>query len=170
MRWLGGVVAFGFCTALAAAEVKVGVPAPGLAGVVDEKGQPAAAPSYAGQVVVVTFGASWCKPCKKELKALNTLAGTLAEQKQPVTFVAVNFDSKLKTGVDFVKGLGLPALRVLYDPDKKVTEVFDPQKMPTIFIVTNGKVAHVHGGFEKGDDAKLGKLVKAELGKIPRTP
>src|SRR3954464_15868525 len=49
---------------------------------------------------VLTFGASWCKPCAKELPAWDKIA---PDYKGKVEFVAVDLDSERETGKSFHK-------------------------------------------------------------------
>src|SRR5215468_5913023 len=55
-----------------------------------------------GRWVVVTFGASWCKPCHAELPVWDKLAG---KYKGKVLFVAVNIDNETDKGAAFMKKL-----------------------------------------------------------------
>src|SRR3954468_10962688 len=45
-----------------------------------------------GQVVLVSFGATWCEPCKEELKALEQLKKEYKDK--PVTFLWVDIESE----------------------------------------------------------------------------
>jgi cytochrome c biogenesis protein CcmG/thiol:disulfide interchange protein DsbE len=44
-----------------------------------------------GQVVVVNFWASWCKPCEEEAAALESVWRYYQAQGQPVTFLGVDY-------------------------------------------------------------------------------
>jgi thiol-disulfide isomerase/thioredoxin len=118
----------------------------------------------AGSWVLFTFGASWCKPCGKELPQWNKLA---AKYKGKVKFVAVNINNKVEDGVKFVSKLKLGNMSVVYLPDDKSTAMdsYDPDHMPSTFVIDpNGIVRHVHYGYEKGDEkdlaTKLDALIK----------
>ena len=50
---------------------------------------------FKDQVVVVTFGASWCEPCKKELPAYEKLAQKYQKRGAAVVFIAVNIVPKM---------------------------------------------------------------------------
>jgi peroxiredoxin len=71
-----------------------------------------------GQVVLVSFGATWCKPCEWELTALEELKEEYA--KKPVRFLWVSVDTKQQASDDWVRQyakahhLTMPVLR---DPD-----------------------------------------------------
>ncbi len=117
--------------------------------------------SYKDRIVVLTFGASWCKPCKKELPAFEKLARKYDTKK--VIFLAVNVDSDSSKGKAFMKKAGLKQVYALYDPKSSTVESFDPPTMPSTFIIKRGIVKHVHAGYRSGDAQKVAKIIDAEL-------
>ncbi len=137
----------------AAAQVRVGDAAPELSDVTTFEGaEVTLAGAAAGKrAVVLTFGASWCKPCARELPAWDGLA-----RKHPdVTFIAVNIDSDRRKGRAFVRELGLTTLTVGYDPAAKTVARYDPPRMPTTWIVVEGRVVALHEGYRDGDEDTL---------------
>ena len=149
----------------AEAGVKEGDRAPELKGVTWKSGKAMTLSQFKGKVVVLTFGASWCAPCKKELPAFDKLAIDLVRNKKlPVRFVAINVDSELAAGKRFVGGLGLDCIFTGYDPRSKTAVVYGPAAMPTTFIIDKkGIVRHVHKGFRKGDEDRVASLVRKLL-------
>jgi thiol-disulfide isomerase/thioredoxin len=119
---------------------------------------------YRGKVVVLTFGASWCKPCKKELPAYEKLAKKFRKSKSNVEFIAINIDSERENADDFVKKAGVKVVRVGYDPSGNSADKYEPPTMPTTYIIDQkGIVREVHRGFESGDEKTVEKLVKKLL-------
>ncbi|MCE9574104.1 MAG: TlpA family protein disulfide reductase [Deltaproteobacteria bacterium] len=115
----------------------------------------------AGNWVLFTFGASWCKPCGKELPAWNKLA---ARYKGKVKFLAVNINNELEDGKKFVAKLKLGNMSVVYLPDDKSSAMdsYDPDHMPSTFVIDpNGIIRLVHYGYEKGDEKKLAAKLDA---------
>ena len=117
-----------------------------------------------GGWVLVTFGAKWCKPCKKELPAWDKLAKKL---KGKVLFVAVNINNKKADGVKFMKGLKIKHMLVVYSPQSSTTSANNyvgdedgEPVFPTTFVIDpKGIVRHVHKGYHKGDEKKLAKTI-----------
>lgn len=114
------IVALGLALALvgagaatARAEVKPGDRAPELDGARDERGKAFKLKAYRGKWVVMTFGGSWCKPCKKELPAWDRLAGKWAGK---VVFIAVNLDNDKAKGKKFMDGLKVRKMLRAYGP------------------------------------------------------
>ncbi len=108
-----------------------------------------------GRPVVLSFWASWCGPCRKELPAL----AVLAAKRSDVQFLAVNVDRDRAPAEKFLKELKLP-LPIAFDPDSSVVSQFEVVVMPTMFMVDkNGTVKFRKTGFsaEKG----LAELIAA---------
>ncbi len=117
--------------------------------------------SYKAPVLVLTFGASWCAPCKKELPALEKLARSYSPK--DVAFVAVNIDSTIATGKAFMKRSGLGRVKAVYDPKNLNVQSYDPPTMPSVFIINDGIVKHLHTGYHSGDERKLKKAIDREV-------
>ena len=89
-----------------------------------------------GQVVLVSFGATWCEPCREELKALEQLKKEYRDR--PVTFLWVSVDGEEQvsnSGLrDYAKKLKI-SFPVLRDPDKATFMRFSPRlRLPTILF------------------------------------
>jgi cytochrome c biogenesis protein CcmG, thiol:disulfide interchange protein DsbE len=150
----------------AAAEVRAGGRAPELVKVVDRAGKKVRLARWKDRVVVLTFGASWCAPCKKELPAFEKLAAAYASKSARVVFVAINVDNERVKGEAFVKQAGLKHVVAAFDAGKASVVSFDPPKMPSTFVMRGGLVRHVHAGYAAGDEVKLAAVVDAELKKL----
>lgn len=145
----------------AEAKVSEGDRAASFVAVKDAKGKAFKLKSYKDRIVVLTFGASWCKPCKKELPAFEKLSQKYDQKK--VVFVAVNIDSNLAKGKAFAKKSGLKKVIAVFDPKSSTVESYEPPTMPSTFIIKRGIVKKVHKGFRDGDIAKLEKHINKEL-------
>ena len=100
--------------------------------------------SMRGQVVLVSFGATWCAPCKEELKALEQLKKEYKDK--PVQFVWISIESEDEVSDgglrDYAKSLKL-SFPVLRDPDRTVFARYSPRlRMPTVlFFGRDGKLS-----------------------------
>jgi thiol-disulfide isomerase/thioredoxin len=118
----------------------------------------------AGKVVLVSFWATWCNPCKQELAFLDELAAKYADQ--GLVVLAINTDApKSQAEVRrFVSARGLK-LPVLLDQDGEVANRLNPRAvMPfTIYVDRNGRRAFEHEGFTPDEPAKIEARVAALL-------
>lgn len=151
-------------SAVADAKVRKGDRAAELTAVKTKTGKKLRIRKLKNKVVVITFGASWCSPCKKELPALEKLARKYAGKK--VVFIAVNIDEKREKGEKFMREVGLRKVIQAFDTRKTAVNAYDPPTMPTTYVVRKGVVRHMHKGYRGGDDRKLDKVIARELKKL----
>ena len=111
--------------------------------------------------VILDFWATWCRPCKKALPALQALAD---EYDDKVTVLTVSIDdprSRSRIG-STIRALGLK-LPVLLDGDKTVASLYRVTSVPSTFLIaSDGAIAGVHNGYRDGDT----RLLAAELARL----
>jgi peroxiredoxin len=147
------VVALCSASPLAHAEVRKGDRAAELVQVSDAAGKTISLGRFKDKVVVLTFGASWCEPCKKELPLLAKMAPKL--RSEGVEIVTVNIDDNQKNAEAFLKQHGIQ-LTVVSDNDKHIVGKYEPAKMPSSFAIDkSGVVRAVNAGFEPVDEGKI---------------
>lgn len=132
----------------------------------DAAGKPVKLKAFKGKWVLVTAGASWCGPCKKELPAWDKAAGDL---KGKVTFVVLTLDNELADGKKFHKKLKLKNMVVTYLPEEKsgVAASYGAATMPSTFVADpKGVIRYVHAGFDERDAASEIKTLEAALAKL----
>lgn len=92
-----------------------------------------------GQVVLLNFWATWCKPCEDEMPSMERLHKQF--QGQPFRLLAVSVDAAPAEVKAFQERLGL-TLPILFDPDKRVAAAYQAFRFPeTILIDAQGNVA-----------------------------
>lgn len=121
-----------------------------------------------GNVLLVSFGATWCSPCTVELRALEELSAEYRDQ--PVKFLWVSIDRReqLSDGGlrDFVKDnkLTFPVLR---DPTQLTYAQFSTRtRLPyVVFFDKEGKLAPPrHVGMTQPEEYK--KIIRDNLNKL----
>lgn len=111
---------------------------------------------HRGKPVVLSFWASWCGPCRKELPALSKLA----EARPDLTILAINVDRDRSKADAFLAGLDV-SLPIAYDSDSVTLGSFSVTSMPTMFVIDRkGGVAFKKTGYseEHGFTEILGAL------------
>jgi peroxiredoxin len=123
-------------------------------------GRPVSLASLRGKVVVLNVWATWCRPCRTEMPALERLHRELHDDGLEV--VAVSVDTPIGTmsaegqpGGDvraYVDRMGL-SFTVLRDPRRSIEELFLVQGLPTTFIIgKDGRIAQKVVGARAWDD------------------
>ncbi|MCC7437453.1 MAG: TlpA family protein disulfide reductase [Armatimonadetes bacterium] len=109
----------------------------------------------AGKVTIVSFWATWCKPCKAEMAAVAPKYQELKES--GVEYIAVSIDNT-KTIAKVApylasKGYQFP---VLLDPNSEVFRAANGTDVPyTLVFNSDGTLHAKHNGFLEGDEEKL---------------
>jgi thiol-disulfide isomerase/thioredoxin len=142
---------------------------------VDRGGKPQKLAAYRGRWIVITIGARWCEPCKKELPVWDQLAGEL---KGRITFIALDIDDNIADGKAFHDGLGLAHMVRVYLPQDRsaVAGRYGADTMPTTFVADpRGVIRYVHAKFDSRDPAGEYAKLKTKLEQLvpppkPRTP
>ena len=78
---------------------------------------------------IINFWASWCAPCIKEMKSLNSL-----QKKMPsIRVITISQDKSLDLAKNFFKKNKHEALEKYFDKDKKVLSKFSLKRIAYYF-------------------------------------
>jgi len=160
-----GLVAAGLAGAKDKEPLKVGDVPPDSLGTANT-GEKVKLSDYRGRVVVVTFWASWCPPCRKELPIL---AGIQKQVKtDQLQVLAVNWGEDRQRYYQIVYALK-PALKdapikLISDEYKSYGQQYGVKGIPHMVIIgRDGKIALVQEGYGEGEIpwllARLNKLL-----------
>lgn len=121
--------------------------------------------SNGGKPFIISFFATWCKPCNRELKAISEVYADWQDETS-VKVVAVSIDEaqnaqKVKPMVDAAGW----EYEVLLDPNSDFRRAMGVNMIPHVFVVDgNGKIAESRSGYTEGGEQHLIGKVKELLG------
>lgn len=114
-----------------------------------------------GKPMVISFWATWCSPCKKEL---NNIAEVYEDWQEEtgVKLIAISIDDarnkhKVKPYVDS-KGW---EYEVYIDANQDLKRAMNVNNVPYTFLIDgNGKIVYEHNNYVPGDEDELYKKIK----------
>ena len=151
--------------ATAHAGIAVGDRAPEFDVAKDAAGKPWTLKAHKGQWLLVTFGASWCVPCKHELPEWDKLAH---EYQGRITFAAVNINNDSADGKKFLDGLHIKFMTRVFLPQDAAAsdDLYATGTFPSTFIIDpDGVIRNIHMGFHDDSVAVMKKTLDGLLAK-----
>lgn len=109
-----------------------------------------------GKITIISFWATWCKPCIKELKNVNDLLDDWIDE-YDVELVAISVDDSrnMNKVKPFVSGMGWN-FDVLLDPNGDVQRALNVANPPVTFLIDkNGDIVYTHTSYVEGDEYEL---------------
>lgn len=122
--------------------------------------------SYRGKVVIVTFWASWCAYCLKELPALNDLQVAMGDQLLQV--IAVNVQDEMKAYRAMTRQMKDYELLLSRDRNGDIAATYGVSAYPNLWMIDpQGNVASHHVGYGEGSldaiIAEIKRLLTVEM-------
>lgn len=115
-----------------------------------------------GQITVISFWATWCSPCKRELDAIAEIYEDWQEE-YGMKLLAVTID-------DARSMAKVPALvetkgwdyTILADSKRELQKALNFQTVPQTFLVDGeGNIVYTHTGYNPGDEIELEDKIAA---------
>lgn len=117
-----------------------------------------------GKVTVISFWATWCIPCKKEIK---NISKALPEWKKEADFnyITVSIDETRAEGIARTYAVSQGWKFPIYiDPNSDLKRSLNFQSVPfTLIIDKTGKIVFRHIGYEEGGENEVFAKVKELL-------
>ena len=144
------------------AAVAVGAPVPAYTA---EKadGTPIALADLKGEVVLLNIWATWCKPCRQEIPALETLHQRHRAAGLVVAGVSIDVDDDRAKVAEFAAALGA-SYAIWYDDEDRVSTTFLAIGVPASYLIgRDGTLRWRHVGPVTADDGPLNAALTAAL-------
>ena len=106
---------------------------------------------YKGQVVMINFWATWCKPCREEMPLLEDIY----KKYKPMgfTLVGVNVEPDAKDAEAWLAKQKPVSFPIAFDTESKVSKMYKVAVMPsTVFVDRKGNIRVMHKGYKAGDE------------------
>ena len=114
-----------------------------------------------GKPIIISFWATWCKPCKKELDAIQEKYEDWTKE-TGVKLIAISIDDVRSSGkvVTDVKSKGWE-FEIYLDENQDFKRAMNVNNVPCTFLVDGaGKIVWSHNSYTEGDEDKLYENVK----------
>jgi peroxiredoxin len=108
---------------------------------------------FRGEVVLISFWASWCGSCRQAMPAFNAMYEKY--NRAGLVMLSINVDDELHRAQHMTESLNIP-FPVLYDERKDVGKLYLLDQMPlTVLVDRAGLVQQVFVGYHLGDERKF---------------
>ena len=113
--------------------------------------------------VLLSFWATWCKPCMEEMTELNKIYEELKDKGFTLLAISTDNEKTIAKVKPLVKSKGFN-FTVLLDKNSDVARKYYAQQIPySVLIDSDGKIVEVHMGYMKGDEKNLREKILALL-------
>jgi len=115
---------------------------------------------HRGEVIMLSFWATWCDKCKQNFPVLNEIY--LKYRDQGLTVLSINTETEkdFEKVQKWLKGKKV-AYPILLDADHLVSDKYEVSDMPSTYLLDrDGHLRFVHNGFEEGYEDVVLKQVR----------
>ena len=116
---------------------------------------------YRGEVVMLSFWASWCSDCREQLTEINDIHGAYAQT--GLRSLTVSMDTNRRDTNEMIAELGM-GFPVLHDEGREVSRLYDIESLPLVVLIDReGIVREVIEGHDRDSEQQYLEQVQALL-------
>lgn len=114
--------------------------------------------------MIISFWSTICKPCIRELDAINELLPDwLEEANFKVVAVSTDDNRFLSKAKALTQGHGWTDFVLLFDKNQELMRAMNVTMTPQVFVVdANGKIIYSHTGYTPGSEEELLSVIKGK--------
>lgn len=121
---------------------------------------------YRGKIVIVSFWASWCAPCRKELGVLAAIQKQATRDK--IVVFSVNWQESSKRFQEIRRSLKDVDLTLISDESGYIGHQYNVKAIPHMVIIgRDGRIAAIHIGYGESEIPALVDEINALWNKSP---
>jgi thiol-disulfide isomerase/thioredoxin len=125
--------------------------------------------SKENRILIISFWATWCSPCKKELDAIKELYDGW-QKEYGVELIAITIDNQraLPKVPGMVESMGWP-FTFFAGNEEQMRTAFNFQTIPQTYVVNqSGTIIYDHNGYMPGDELQLENVLAKAAGKVKK--
>lgn len=113
--------------------------------------------------ILLSFWATWCKPCVEELAHFQELFEELKDTKFKMFGISIDSEKSMAKVKPYIKAKGF-TFPVLLDPNSNIARDYYALNVPfSVLIDKNGNISYSHSGYKKGDELLIKKKINELL-------
>ena len=122
------------------------------------KGENIKLSEHRGEVIMLSFWATWCDQCKQGMPVLNDIY--LKYRNEGFTLLSINTDKNIEKVTKFLRGEQI-AYPILMDDLHEASKKYEVEDMPATYILDrDGQLRYVHNGYPEGYQDEFLKQIR----------
>ena len=115
--------------------------------------------------VLLSFWATWCKPCKEELKEFNKLFEKYSDSGLKIFAISIDNEKSIAKVKPYVRTNDFQ-FTVLLDPNSEAARMYYAQMVPySVILNKSGEIIYSHLGYKKGDELEIDRILSELVSK-----